>query len=153
MLFRFLLLLVVSLIPLACQAPVATDTAAGARDNSDATAAEESSMQRYWFGMIYKGPNYDQEQSPEEQTALMTAHLGRIHELAVSGEMALAGPFTADPELADPFLGLFLYDVETREEAEALAASDPAVQSGRLRVEIHEWWGVSGLTYPGDPSR
>lgn len=35
--------------------------------------------------------------------------------------------------------------------AEALAASDPAVAAGRLRVDIIEWYGMSGITYPGNP--
>ena len=110
-------------------------------------------MQRYWFGMIYPGPRYYDEVGPADRAALQEAHLARIGELADSGEMALAGPFEVDPEAERPFIGLFLYDVETREEAEALAASDPAVQAGRLVVEVHAWWGVSGLTYPGDTSK
>lgn len=143
-----------SLIPLlllpACQNLERTDWKPDAEP--DANAEEQVSMQRYWFGMIYPGPRYDAETSPEEREAIQEAHMARIGELADSGELALAGPFEVDPEAEKPFVGLFLYDVETREEAEALAASDPAVQAGRLVVEIHAWWGVAGLTYPGDTS-
>lgn len=133
----------------ACQVPPKTVKA----ESKSADEAEvEMTMQQYWFGMIYRGPNYFDEVSAEDSQALQAAHLARIKELAASGEMALAGPFQDEREMEDPFIGLFLYDVKTREEAEALAASDPAVASGRLRVEIIPWYGVSGLTYPGDIS-
>lgn len=143
----------VALLPLtflfACQVPTATEEITRP---AELQAGEEFSMQQYWFGMIYRGPSYFDETTAEASQALQAAHLARIGELSQSGEMALAGPFDADPEAENPFIGLFLYDVATREEAEALAASDPAVQSGRLRVEITSWYGAAGLTFPGDPS-
>ncbi|MGB0952694.1 MAG: YciI family protein [Planctomycetota bacterium] len=143
------LLLTPFLLLPACQNMEVQESAAATPE----TAEEEAmAMQRYWFGMIYPGPRYHDDVDPEELATIQAGHMARIGELADSGEMALAGPFEVDPEAERPFVGLFLYDVETREEAEALAASDPAVQAGRLVVEVHAWWGVSGLTYPGDTS-
>lgn len=112
---------------------------------------EMAPMRGYWMGIIKRGPQYAVDRSPEEAAALQQAHLDRIGEIAMEGKMILAGPFGAQAGVEDPLVGLFLYTVPTREEAEALAASDPAVQAGRLRVEIVEWWGVSGITYPGNP--
>jgi hypothetical protein len=43
--------------------------------------------------------------------------------------------------------GIFIFDVATRQEAEALAAEDPAVKAGRLKLEFRKWYGPSGLTY------
>lgn len=114
-------------------------------------ASEMAPMRGYWMGVIKRGPNYAEERSEVEAAAIQKAHLDRIGEIAGEGKMILAGPFGPQEGVDDPLIGLFLYTVTTREEAEALAASDPAVAAGRLRVEIVEWWGVSGITYPGNP--
>ena len=55
--------------------------------------------------------------------------------------MVLAGPFGDGGDLR----GLFFYDVKTMEEARELVDSDPAVKAGRLRVELHPWWGTTKL--------
>ena len=34
---------------------------------------------------------------------------------------------------------------ELHEEARKLVESDPAVKTGRLRVELHPWWGTTKL--------
>jgi len=128
----------------------AESTASSLEASSEATA-DEFGMRSYWFGMILRGPNYNDERSESEAQQLQAAHLARIGELAEAGKMVLAGPFGPQEGAEDPYIGLFLYTVETREEAEALAASDPAVAAGRLRVEIVEWYGAAGITYPGNP--
>ena len=112
---------------------------------------ELAPMRSYWMGIIKRGPAYNNEVPAEERAALQRAHLDRIGEIAAEGKMILAGPFGPQEGAEDPLIGLFLYTVPTREEAEALAASDPAVAAGRLRVEIVEWYGVAGITYPGNP--
>jgi uncharacterized protein YciI len=112
---------------------------------------ELAPMRSYWMGIIKRGPNYAEERTESEAAAVQKAHLDRISAIAGEGKMILAGPFGPQEGVDDPLIGLFLYTVASREEAEALAASDPAVAAGRLRVEIVEWWGVSGITFPGNP--
>lgn len=38
-----------------------------------------------------------------------------------------------------------MFDVDSLEEAEALTASDPAVQAGSLVMELHPWYGSAAL--------
>ncbi len=57
-----------------------------------------------------------------------------------AGQLSLFGPVRDAGELRG--IGVLL--VETREEAEALMADDPAVSSGRLRAEVRPWF-----THPG----
>ena len=121
------------------------------RDQEAPSGDEMAPMRSYWMGLIKQGPNYFAEVAEEDRNALQRAHLDRIGEIAAEGKMILAGPFGPQEGSDDPLIGLFLYTVQSREEAEALAASDPAVAAGRLRVEIVEWYGVSGITYPGNP--
>jgi uncharacterized protein YciI len=58
-----------------------------------------------------------------------------------AGDLVIAGPFTDDGDLR----GVILFQTKTLEEAQTLAASDPAVKAGRLAVEIHPWKVPSGL--------
>lgn len=135
--------LLLALLGACAQAPHAAE--------NEPAVEEMAPMRSYWMGIIKRGPDYDAEVSEEDRSALQAAHLARIGEVAAEGKMILAGPFGPQEGAEDPLIGLFLYTVPTREEAEALAASDPAVQAGRLRVDIVQWYGVSGITYPGNP--
>jgi hypothetical protein len=40
---------------------------------------------------------------------------------------------------------VFIFKVNSVEEARALAAPDPAIQSGRLVLELHPWYAAAGL--------
>jgi uncharacterized protein len=55
--------------------------------------------------------------------------------------MPLAGPFLDKTPLA----GIFILNVASMEEAQALCDSDPAIHTGRLRAEIHPWYGARGI--------
>jgi hypothetical protein len=64
--------------------------------------------------------------------------MGRLAKL---GKLRVAGPF--DEEDID-WRGIFIFDVNTKQEVEALLATDPAISSGRLAYEIHPWWTQAG---------
>ncbi len=44
-----------------------------------------------------------------------------------------------------PIRGIFILNVRTVEEAEKIAATDPAVQAGTLDMEMHPWYGSAAL--------
>ena len=56
--------------------------------------------------------------------------------------MILAGPFLDEWEVR----GIFVYKVDSMEEAIALTEKDPAVISGRLTLEVHPWYSAKGIT-------
>lgn len=97
-------------------------------------------MHQYVFGLIHRGPTWTPNTTPELDQ-LQRDHLANIARLAEEGSLALAGPFTDGGELR----GIFIFNVETTEEALALVDSDPAVQSGRLVVELHPYYGPDAL--------
>ena len=97
-------------------------------------------MAEYFVGVIYRGPTWSPEVTQEVQE-VQAAHLANIDRLVESGEMVLAGPFADEGDMR----GLFFYNVDTLEAAQALVESDPAVKAGRLRVELHPWWGPASL--------
>ena len=99
-----------------------------------------ANMAQYIFGLIYATPERP-DISDEEAERIQEAHLANIRRLMASGELVLAGPFVDGGDLR----GIFVFDVPTVEHAESLVATDPAVQAGRLRVELHPWWGPDAL--------
>jgi uncharacterized protein YciI len=100
-------------------------------------------MTTYYVALLYRGPNWSAEETPERQR-IMQGHLANIGRLAEEGKLILAGPFQDGTDLA----GLFVFQVASLEEAKALCDTDPAVQARRLRVELHPWYSAKGISVP-----
>jgi len=97
-------------------------------------------MTTYYVGFLYRGPRWTPEQTPETE-AIQKGHMANIQKMADAGKLLVAGPFTDNGDLR----GLFVFKVATLEEARALAAADPAVQAGRLRLEFHPWFAAKNI--------
>jgi uncharacterized protein len=97
-------------------------------------------MQTYYFVLLYRG---DQAESipADSLHAIQEGHLANIQRLADEKKMALAGPFTDDT----PLRGIFILRAASMDEAKQLCDSDPAIHAGRLRAEIHPWYGPRGI--------
>ena len=88
----------------------------------------------YYLGFLKRGPKFSPEDTPE-RARIQEAHLkniGRLHEM---GKLVVAGPFLEDND----YRGIFVFKTATMDEANELTNTDPAVQAGRLRIELHEW--------------
>lgn len=140
------LALVLALAAAACASnakPAATPATTPATGYDAAMAerlgADERGMKPYVVAFLVPGPNRDQ--SPDEAKALMTAHLANIVRMSEEGSLVLAGPFLDD----GPYAGIYVFAVATVEEAAALTATDPAIQAGRLAMELHPWYGSAAL--------
>lgn len=103
-------------------------------------AESSPKMGKNFVGLIYRGPTWSPDVTQEVQE-LQAAHLANIDRLVESGKMVLAGPFADEGDMR----GLFFYNIDTLDAAQALVDSDPAVKAGRLRVELHPWWGPASL--------
>lgn len=101
--------------------------------------ADEYGMRQYVMAFLKVGPNRDM--TPEQATALQAAHMDNIGKLAEQGDLVLAGPFMDRGEVR----GIYIFDVTSIEEAEALTATDPAIQAGSLVMELHPWYGSAAL--------
>jgi uncharacterized protein YciI len=101
--------------------------------------ADEYGMRKYVMAFLKKGPNRDQDSTLAVQ--LQAAHLKNIGRLAKEGKLALAGPFFGNDDLR----GIYIFAVESIEEAEALTKTDPAIQAGRLVMELKEWYGSAAI--------
>jgi len=106
--------------------------------------ADDYGMKQYVLAFLKSGPN--RSQSAEEAQRLQRAHLDNIKGMANEGTLVLAGPFLDDGEVR----GIYVFDVRTIEEARALTETDPAIQAGRLVMELHPWYGSAALMMLSD---
>ena len=101
--------------------------------------ADEYGMRTYVMAFLKAGPN--RNRSPEEARTLQRAHMENINRMAAEGKLIIAGPFADD----GPIRGIYVFDVPTVAEAEALTKTDPAIQAGSLAMELHPWYGSAAL--------
>jgi len=104
-----------------------------------ALGADGYGMRSYVMAFLKSGPT--QGGDPEEVRAVQAAHLAHIRQMAEDGRLVMAGPFMDSGEIR----GIFIFAVDTLEEAEALTAADPAVEAGRLVMELKLWYGSAAL--------
>jgi len=101
--------------------------------------ADDMGMHTYVMALLKAGPNRDRP--PDDAQRLQAAHRANINRLAAAGKLVLAGPF----EDAGALRGIYIFDVPTVAEAEALTKTDPAIQAGQLVMELHPWYGSAAL--------
>ena len=101
--------------------------------------ADQFGMRKYVIAYLKAGPNRNQDE--ETVTSMQKAHLENIQRMADEGQLVLAGPFLDDGDVK----GIYIFDVESVEEAEALTQTDPMIESGRLVMELHPWYGSAAL--------
>jgi len=101
--------------------------------------ADEYGMRKYVMAFLKAGPNRSQDSV--EAAELQRAHLDNIGRLADMGKLSVAGPFLDGTELR----GIYIFNVETIEEAEELTKTDPAIKAGRLVMDLHPWYGSAAL--------
>lgn len=101
--------------------------------------ADKYGMRNYVIAFLRTGPTKIEDKA--EVSKLFAGHLANMNRLAGEGKLAVAGPFSKDPD----FRGMFILAVETIEEAKALVDTDPAVKSGMLQADYHKWWGSAAL--------
>ncbi len=107
---------------------------------AEETSAEGSNLTTYYVAFLHRGPKWAAATTPETER-IQKEHMANIRRMAESGKLIVAGPFTDDGELR----GMFIFRVDSLEEARALADADPAVQAGRLSVELHPWLSAKGI--------
>lgn len=117
--------------PVSVPAPVAEPTPA---------AEPAYTMRTYIVGFLRRGPKWTPEKTAET-AKIQEGHMANIQRMAATGKLILAGPFSDSGDLR----GMFVFDLTDIEEARAMAEQDPAVQAGRLVIDLHPWYSASGI--------
>lgn len=103
-------------------------------------AASPMKMTNAYIGFLSRGAKWTPEKTPQTEE-LQKAHLANINRLAETKKLVVAGPFGDNGQLR----GIFVFRVASLEEARELAATDPAVQAGRLSIDMHPWLVPEGI--------
>ena len=89
-------------------------------------------LKPYFLGLLRRGPRWNEIEGPEA-AELLPRHLAYLREQSEASRYVAAGPVLDESE----FAGVLVISAETLEAAVALAENEPAVQAGRLAVEVH----------------
>jgi uncharacterized protein len=103
-------------------------------------AAKPLKLAPMYFTFLTRGEKWTAEKTPATEE-IQKGHMANINRLAQMKKLIAAGPFGDDGRLR----GIFVFRVGSLEEAKALTATDPAVQAGRLEMEIHTWMVPEGV--------
>lgn len=106
--------------------------------------ADAYGMKKYVMAFLKRGQNH--ELDPERAAELQKAHLENIVQMAEEGKLVLAGPFFGSGEIR----GIYIFNVESIEEAKILTETDPAIEAGSLEMELKEWYGSAALMAVND---
>lgn len=103
-------------------------------------AATPIKMTTAYLGFLSRGAKWTPEKTPQTEE-LQKAHMANIHKLAETKKLVVAGPFGDNGQLR----GIFVFRVDSLDEAKQLAATDPSVQAGRLAIDMHQWLVPEGI--------
>ena len=102
--------------------------------------AKPLKLTQTFLAFLTRGEKWTPEKTPATEE-IQKGHMANINKLAEMKKLVAAGPFGDNGRLR----GIFVFRVGSLEEAKALTATDPAVQAGRLAMEIHPWMVPEGV--------
>lgn len=102
--------------------------------------ADEYGMKQYILVILKTGPAKIEDKA--KMGELFKAHMDNINKLAEAGKLTVAGPFIKNDK---GYRGIFILNVKTFEEANALLAGDPTIKEEVFEVEMFQWYGSAAL--------
>lgn len=118
---------------------------AGAQDNlynealAKKTGSDDYGMKQYVMVFLKKGTANITDTARVK--ILLMGHMKNMGQLVADGKLVVAGPMMDDTGLE----GIFVFNVKTVAEAEALSETDPAIKAGLFAVECHPWYATAAL--------
>lgn len=107
---------------------------------AESLGGDDYGMKMYVFCILKTGTAKIEDKAKVNE--LFRGHMENIGRLANEGKLTVAGPLGKNDK---NYRGLFIFNVKTIAEAQALLASDPAVAAGLLEGELYEWYGSAAL--------
>ena len=102
--------------------------------------AKPLKLTQMYLAFLTRGEKWTPEKTPATEE-IQKGHMANINRLAEMKKLIAAGPFGDNGRLR----GIFVFRVGSLAEAKALTATDPAVQAGRLAMDIHPWMVPEGV--------
>lgn len=107
---------------------------------ADSLGADPYGMKYYVLVILKTGPR--PTDNKDTVAALFRGHMDNIGRLAKDGKLTVAGPLGKNTH---NWRGIFIFNVPTVEEAQALLQTDPAIAGGLLEAECLRWYGSAAL--------
>lgn len=101
--------------------------------------ADPLGMRKFVFCTLVTGPAKIAD--TEKRKEIFDGHFSNMGRLAEEGKLVLAGPFID----GQPKRGMYIFNVTTIEDAEALVKSDPAVAAGVFDYELTKLYASAAL--------
>lgn len=102
--------------------------------------ADDYGMKSYVFVILKTGTNRTTDKAFID--SCFRGHMNNISRLAEEGKLIVAGPLAKNE---NTYRGIYIFDVQSIEEAEALVQTDPAVNSKLLSADFYSWYGSAAL--------
>ena len=103
--------------------------------------ADEYGMRTYVFGMLRTGPSDAEIADKAQRAELFAGHFANMSKMAEEGKLVLAGPLANGTDER----GLFILNVDSVEEAQALLQNDPTIEAGIFTVDYIDYYGSAAL--------
>lgn len=106
--------------------------------------ANDMGMRNYVLVLLKTGPN----KMPDgpARTAMFEGHAASIGRLAAEKKLVVAGPL----DRVDGMRGLFIFAVDSIDEARLLVATDPVIIHGEMIAQYHKFFSSAALMAVGD---
>jgi uncharacterized protein YciI len=101
---------------------------------------DDYGMKKYVLVILKTGTNTTEDKKLKD--SLFAGHMANINRLVKINKLVVAGPLVKNEKT---YRGIFILDVKTLEEANALLDTDPAIKEKLLAVELYQWYGSAAL--------
>ncbi len=108
--------------------------------------ADQYGMKLYVFVVLKTGPEDARITKKAERDAIFDGHFSNMGRLAKEGKLVLAGPLID----GKPNRGVYIFNVRSLEDAEALVKTDPAVNAGIFVYEMTKLYASAALMKVGE---
>jgi len=106
--------------------------------------ADKIGMRNYVLVILKTGPKVIAPGM--ERDEIFKGHFANITRLADEGKLVVAGPF----DDKNDWRGMFIFNVETVEDAQKLTATDPVIKSGLMVADYHKLYCSAALMEVGN---
>jgi len=107
---------------------------------ADSLGGDDYGMKSYILVILKTGPNKIEDKHILD--SLFKGHMENIGRLASNGKLIVAGPLGKNDKT---YRGIFIFNVKSMEEANALLKTDPTINDGVLEAELFKWYGSAAL--------
>lgn len=102
--------------------------------------ADDYGMKQYMLVILKTGTNTTQDKKFID--SCFPGHMSNMNLMVKADKLVVAGPIGKNEKL---YRGIFILNVSTKDEAEKLLKTDPAVNLGLLDAEYFPWYGSAAL--------